>query len=76
MRHTLFDSSWFPFTGYLSPIATNKVNTNIGFFHSSTPAGNGSRSICYNFDKSGQGITNNIIGMPSSVAYPVRCQKE
>ena len=76
VRHTLFDSSWFPFTGYLSPIATNKVNTNIGFFHSSTPAGNGSRSICYNFDKSGQGITNNIIGMPSSVAYPVRCQKE
>ena len=76
VRHELFGPSWFPFSGYLSPTTTDRVQPNVGVFHTSTPAGNGSRSIAYNSKQSGQGVSNTLLGMPSSSAYPVRCQKE
>ena len=76
VRHELFGPSWFPFSGYLSPTTTTRVQPSVGVFHTSTPAGNGSRSIAYNSKQSGQGVSDTLIGMPSSSAYPVRCQKE
>lgn len=76
VRHEKFGPSWFPFSGYLSPTTTNRVQPKVGVFHTSTPAGNGSRSIAYNSTQSGQGVSNTLIGIPSSAAYPVRCQKE
>ena len=75
-RYDRFDLTWFPFTGYMAGTDRTIVNPKLGFFHSTTPAGNGSRSIVYDKTQSGQCISDNIIGLPSTFAYPVRCQKE
>ena len=72
-----FDSAWFPYSGYIEGDSfTLKEQGKMGLFHTSTPAGNGARSLMYNNSKSGQGVSGNYWGMPSTFAYPVRCQKE
>lgn len=73
----LFDPTWYPFAGYLNgKNAVLQKGGSMGIIHTSTPAGNGSRSLAYNSDYSGQIVDNNYRGLPSSFAYPVRCQKE
>lgn len=73
----LFDPAWYPFAGYLNgKNAVLMKRGNMGIFHTSTPAGYGSRSLAYNNYYSGQIVDNNYRGLPSSFAYPVRCQKE
>ena len=76
-RNDRFESTWFPFAGYLrgSDYELKEVGS-MGVFHTSTPAGNGSRNLMYNSTQSGQGIIGSSIGLPSTFAYPVRCQKE
>jgi hypothetical protein len=72
-----FDPVWYPFSGYLNGKDANLENRgNMGIFHTSTPAGNGSRSLAYNSNYSGQIVDHSYRGLPSSYAYPVRCQKE
>lgn len=72
-----FDNTWFPFSGYING-SNYELNErgDMGVFHTSTPAGNGSRNLVYNSYVSGQGINGSSLGMPSTFAYPVRCQKE
>lgn len=79
-----FDYTWYPFTGYIdsyidededSPAHFNQVGS-AGHFHTATPAGNGSRSLFYTTAVTGQIVDANYRGLPSSYAYPVRCQKE
>lgn len=73
----LFDPAWYPFAGYLNgKNAQLQQRSDMGIIHTSTPAGNGSRSLAYNSSYSGQIVDNNYRGLPSSFAYPVRCQKE
>jgi hypothetical protein len=73
----LFDPTWYPFGGYLyGKTGELRLNGSMGIFHTSTPAGNGSRSLAYDRTRSGQIVDNNYRGLPSSFAYPVRCQKE
>ena len=73
----LFDPTWYPFAGYLNGKNAQLQKRDVmGVFHTSTPAGYGSRSLAYNHQKSGQIVDNNYRGLPSSFAYPVRCQKE
>ena len=76
-RNDRFESTWFPFAGYLhgSDYELKEVGS-MGVFHTSTPAGNGSRNLMYNSTQSGQGIIGSSYGLPSTFAYPVRCQKE
>ena len=87
VRHRLFDPVWYPFAGYLRgnnsdfELREREYNKTsrimpIGLFHTSTPAGNGSRSIYYDYYWSGQAVDNQYEGLPSTFAYPVRCQKE
>ena len=72
-----FDPAWYPFAGYLNgKNAQLQKGGDMGIIHTSTPAGNGSRSLAYNNEDSGQIVDNNYRGLPSSFAYPVRCQKE
>ena len=74
-----FDSAWFPYSGYIegdSFTLKEQGNMGMGMFHTSTPAGNGARSLMYDDYYSGQGVSGNYWGMPSTFAYPVRCQKE
>lgn len=72
-----FDHAWYPFGGYLNGKDGNLENRGVmGIFHTSTPAGNGSRSLAYNSTYSGQIVDHSYRGLPSSFAYPVRCQKE
>ena len=87
-RNRKFDSAWFPFSGYLRGIYSgyelkedsynNYKSVSAGLFHTSTPAGNGSRGIYYDAYSSGQAINTSgeLYGLPSTFAYPVRCQKE
>lgn len=74
---SLFDPAWFPYSGYIlgDSFVLNEQGK-MGMFHTSTPAGNGSRSLMYNKYYSGQGVSGNYWGMPSTFGYPVRCQKE
>lgn len=73
----LFDPAWYPFAGYLNgKDAALYKRGYMGIIHTSTPAGNGSRSLAYNNNYSGQIVDNSYRGLPSSFAYPVRCQKE
>ena len=73
----LFDPAWYPFAGYLNgKNAQLQKRGDMGIIHTSTPAGNGSRSLAYDNYYSGQIVDNNYRGLPSSFAYPVRCQKE
>ena len=77
LRYELFDKTWYPFTGYMSGHDADLIyDGDIGVFHTSTPAGMASRNIAYNRSQSGQGIEGSSYGLPSSYAYPVRCQKE
>ena len=88
VRHDYFDPAWFPFSGYLRGIHSgyelkedsynNYKFVSAGLFHTSTPAGNGSRGIYYDASLSGQAIntSDELYGLPSTFAYPVRCQKE
>lgn len=74
---SLFDKAWYPFTGYIKGDSfTIGASGSVGVFHTSTPAGNGSRSLMYNNTYSGQAVDGNYRGLPSSFGYPVRCQKE
>lgn len=74
---SLFDKAWYPFTGYIKGNSfTIDESGSVGVFHTSTPAGNGSRSLMYDNDQSGQAVDGNYRGLPSSFGYPVRCQKE
>ena len=87
-RYGLFDEAWYPLSGYLRGDTSGYIlmrrgsrSTSLGLFHTSTPAGNGSRSICYDYMnsysiRSGQAVDGDYEGLPSSFAYPVRCQKE
>ena len=76
-RYELFDKAWYPFAGYMSGVDGDLINRgSLGVFHTSTPAGLSSRNIAYNSLQSGQGIEGSSYGLPSSYAYPVRCQKE
>lgn len=83
-RYGRFDEAWFPFTGYLKGDVSGytlmqrgyKYSLALGLFHTSTPAANGSRSICYDYAWAGQAIDGDYEGLPSTFAYPVRCQKE
>lgn len=82
----MFSNTWYPYTGYIDCHLGEfkKVGTE-GRFHSSTPGGNGSRSLFY-IDQNtstnnsnvytGQAIGSNYVGLPSTYGYPVRCQKE
>lgn len=72
-----FDPAWYPYSGYISGRSfETKESGEMGVFHTSTPAGNGARSLMYNSSHSGQGVDDNYRGLPSSFGYPVRCQKE
>ena len=72
-----FDQVWYPFCGYLNGKDASLYKSGaMGVFHTSTPAGNGSRSLAYNNMYSGQIVDYSYRGLPSSFAYPVRCQKE
>ena len=74
---TLFDPAWYPYSGYINGRSfETKEFGEMGVFHTSTPAGNGSRSLMYNSSQSGQGVDGDYWGLPSSFGYPVRCQKE
>lgn len=73
----LFDPAWFPYSGYINGKSfTIGEQGSMGIFHTSTPAGNGARSLMYNSTKSGQGVDDGYRGLPTSYGYPVRCQKE
>lgn len=72
-----FDPAWYPYSGYISGRSfETKESGEMGIFHTSTPAGNGARSLMYNSSQSGQGVDDEYMGLPSSCGYPVRCQKE
>ena len=72
-----FDPAWYPYSGYISGRSfETKESGEMGIFHTSTPAGNGSRSLMYDSSQSGQGVDGDYWGLPSSFGYPVRCQKE
>lgn len=74
---TLFDPAWFPYSGYINgSTGSLSEQRTMGMFHTSTPAGNGARSLMYNSTYSGQGVDGGYRGLPSSYGYPVRCQKE
>lgn len=74
---TLFDPAWYPYSGYINGRSfETKEFGEMGVFHTSTPAGNGARSLMYNSSQSGQGVDGDYWGLPSSFGYPVRCQKE
>jgi hypothetical protein len=83
-RYDIFDKTWYPYSGYMSGkdghFISGSLNNDgtygIGIFHTSTPAGNSSRNITYSRMQSGQGIEGSSHGLPSTCAYPVRCQKE
>ena len=72
-----FEPAWYPFAGYINgKDGLWYKKGNMGIIHTSTPAGLGSRSLAYNSTVSGQIVDNNYRGLPSTFAYPVRCQKE
>ena len=78
LKHSSFDPTWYPYSGYIEaddPTTFHQVGS-VGRFHSATPAGLGSRSLFYTESYSGQAVTTDYVGLPSSYAYPVRCQKE
>ena len=64
--------------GRLPAVWRTNASLKLQFFHTSTPAGNGSRGIYYDAYSSGQAINTSgeLYGLPSTFAYPVRCQKE
>ena len=72
-----FEPAWYPFAGYINgKDGLWYKEGNMGIIHTSTPAGLGSRSLAYNSTVSGQIVDDNYRGLPSTFAYPVRCQKE
>lgn len=71
-----FDETWYPLSGYIDSRGTMRGYETEGRFHSSTPGGLGSRSLYYTGSVTGQAVSSNYKGMPSSYAYPVRCQKQ
>ena len=78
---SLFDPAWYPYSGYISGRSFDREQcgyktSGMGVFHTSTPAGNGARSLMYDSIWSGQGVDGDYWGLPSSFGYPVRCQKE
>ena len=78
---TLFDPAWYPYSGYINGRSFDREQcgyktSGMGVFHTSTPAGNGARSLMYDSIWSGQGVDGDYWGLPSSFGYPVRCQKE
>lgn len=76
-KYGLFDYTWCPFTGYIKLDGSGLLDVGVvGRFHSPTPGGLGSRSLWYNQYYTGQAVGSNYCGIPSSYAYPVRCQKD
>ena len=76
-RYDKFGNAWFPYSGYINGASYElRERGTMGVFHTATPAGNGSRDLMYDSTRSGQGISGSSLGMPSTFAYPVRCQKE
>ena len=78
-RYNLFEQTWYPYSGFMSGKDASLKSDGyygIGIFHTSTPAGQSSRSIAYSRSQSGQAIEGSSYGLPSTFAYPVRCQKE
>ena len=75
-RDNTFDPTWYPFSGYIDGKGNMTYYQTEGRFHSSTPAGNGSRSLYYTSQYTGQAVSSDYKGIPSSYAYPVRCQKQ
>jgi len=78
---SLFDPAWYPYSGYINGRSFDREQcgdktSGMGVFHTSTPAGNGARSLMYDSIWSGQGVDGDYWGLPSSFGYPVRCQKE
>lgn len=80
-----FDSIWYPFTGYLDPQVNSSQDAPTfkqvrlqGQFFTSTPAGKGARSFIYNTNGTGNIMTvpARYIGVPTSFAFPIRCQKQ
>ncbi len=89
LERTGFSRTWYPYTGYIdSSDGKFREVGKIGRFHSSTPAGFGSRSLCYWPENNVLSFYNTTIytsqtvnnksywGIPSTYAYPVRCQKD
>ena len=74
----LFDSTWFPFSGYIDPNDAQYIGIGTqGHFYSSTPGNNGARAFYYSQDGTGQLFTiTDYTGVATSFALPVRCQKD
>ena len=78
-RHSnLFDSTWYPFSGYIDPHRAEYVGIGSqGCFYSSTPGNNGARAFYYSTYGTGQLFVNtDYTGVATSFALPVRCQKD
>lgn len=85
-RHSyLFDSTWFPFSGYIDPNDAQYVGIGTqGHFYSSTPGNNGARAFYYSQNGTGQLFVVHEVspgvmtytGVATSFALPVRCQKD
>lgn len=74
----LFDSTWFPFSGYIDPYDAQYVGIGSqGHFYSSTPGNCGARAFYYSSYGTGQLFTvTDYTGVATSFALPVRCQKD
>ena len=74
----LFDSTWYPFSGYIDPHRAEYVGIHSqGCFYSSTPGNNGARAFYYSTYGTGQLFVNtDYTGVATSFALPVRCQKD
>lgn len=78
-----YDATWYPYSGYIdSYTVTYKELGEVGRFYSSTPAGNGARSFFYDDSDTGQAVyvdysdNNAVIGIATTFALPIRCQKD
>lgn len=72
----LYDYTWYPYTGYIDAhSAEYKEVGTVGRFYSSTPASNGSRSFFYDQSYTGQAVVD-FVGISTTFALPVRCQKD
>ena len=77
-----YDATWYPYSGYIdSKEVTYEELGEVGRFYSSTPAGNGARSFFYDDSYTGQAVyvyyyDNSVIGIATTFALPIRCQKD
>ena len=67
----IFDPAWYPFGGYIDGKTGNmEQNGTMGIFHTSTPAGNGSRSLAYGKYSSIGSLVQEVL-RDSGSHYPV-----